>query len=161
MLQHYADADYLHVHLEPRVPGKTDNAQKLVSKAIAIAQARQRGSGNCYSSKYIILDTDWLSAVEGENTRMKKQAVGDGFKLVFQECCFEAFLLRHFKPYQNATPPNAAEAEKQLTKVWKGYRNGLSAKDLMKELGSEMVRAASMRPQNHDFKELLRDIGLL
>lgn len=161
MLQSFANDVGLSVHLDLRVPGKTGNAQKLVSKSIAIAQAKQRGSGNRYASKYIILDTDWLSSVKAENTRMKQQAERAGFILVFQDCCFEAFLLRHFEATKNSAPPNAAEAIKQLTKVWGSYRKGLAAKDLMKVLDSDMVRAAAKRPQNHDFEELLRDIGLV
>lgn len=161
MLQSFANDVGLRVHLDLKVPGKTGSAQKLVSKSIAIAQAKQRGSGNKYASKYIILDTDWMSPVRAENTRVKQQAERAGFILVFQECCFEAFLLRHFEASRNATPPNADDALRQLSRVWEGYRKGLAAKHLMKKLSSDMVRAAAMRPQNQDFEELLRDIGLL
>ncbi len=161
MLQSFAEDGGLRVHLDLNVPGRTGNAQKLVTKAIAIAQKKQRGRSNKYSSKYIVLDTDWLSAVNAENIRMKKAAAQAGFELVFQDCCFEAFLLRHFEETRNAAPPNAAEALKQLSKAWEGYRKGLSAKDLMKKLNAKMVRAAATRPQNRDFKGLLHDIGLL
>lgn len=161
MLQSFANNLGLRVHLDLRVPGKTGSAQKLVSRSIAIAQTKQRGSGNKYSSKYIILDTDWLSPIRAENTRMKRQAEQAGFTLIFQDCCFEAFLLRHFDGTRNAAPPNADEAIRQLSRVWEGYRKGLSAKDLMKNLNSDMVIAAAQRPKNRDFETLLRDIGLI
>uniref|UniRef100_UPI0026053805 RloB domain-containing protein n=1 Tax=uncultured Ruegeria sp. TaxID=259304 RepID=UPI0026053805 len=161
MLQSFAEDSGLHVHLELTVPGRAGSAQVLVSKAITLAQAKQRVRGNKYSSKYIILDTDWLSPVSAENTRMKRRAEQAGFKLVFQDCCFEAFLLRHFEATQNAAPPNAEEAFNQLSRVWEGYRKGLAAKDLMKKLNADMVRSAAMRPKNRDFEGFLRDIGLL
>ena len=159
MLQHFADADGLHVHLQNPVPGGTGNAQTLVSKANEIVRKEQQLNGVNFFSRYIILDTDGSGVAEAKDLR--KQASEAEVKLVFQDCCFEAFLLRHFEAKKDAEPPNAAEAKKQLKKVWKGYRKALSAQELMKKLNLDMVRSAAMRPQNRDFKELLRDIGLL
>ena len=74
MLQRFALERGLHdVSLKPKVHGKAGSAQTLVSTAIADAQSNRRGSNNKFSSKYIILDTDWLSAAESENTRMKNR----------------------------------------------------------------------------------------
>ena len=159
MLQHFADVDGLHVYLDGKVPGGTGNAQTLVSKANEIVRKEQQPNGVNYLSRYIILDSDGLGVAEAKDLR--KKASEEEVKLVFQDCCFEAFLLRHFEATKDAAPPNADEAKKQLDKVWKGYRKALSAQKLMKKLNLDMVRSAAMRPQNRDFKELLRDIGLL
>lgn len=161
MLQAFANDAGLHVHLDAHVPGKSGNPHVLVKRASAIAQKRQRGRGNSYATKYVILDTDWLSPNEADNVRLQQEAAAAGLNLVFQDCCFEAFLLRHFEQTQTAAPPTAQIALQQINSVWDGYRKGLSASDLMKRLNVEMVRAAAQRPRKRDFESLLRDIGLI
>lgn len=161
MLRAFANDAGLHVHLDVHVPGKSGNPHVLVKRAFAIAQKRQRGRGNNYAAKYVILDTDWLSSNEADNVRLRQEAAAAGFNLVFQDCCFEAFLLRHFTQTQTAAPPTAQIALQQINNVWDDYRKGLSASDLMRRLNVGMVREAAQCPQNSDFEILLRDIGLI
>ncbi|MCY4195402.1 MAG: hypothetical protein OXD33_00525, partial [Rhodobacteraceae bacterium] len=81
--------------------------------------------------------------------------------LIWQDCCFEAVLLRHLAGHEQDNPPTATVALTRLNAAWPGYSKGLSAHDLQKTLTLDMVKQVAQNPRNADSLRFLQEMDLL
>ncbi len=159
LLQRLADAKKVAVHIDSSVI-KSGDPSVLVDRAIAEIELRKRRNGSIPEKRFLMLDTDLLGD-EWKRQRINQRAKKEGIKLVRQQLCFEAFLLRHFEGHEDDDPATSAEALKRLQKVWPNYHKGASAADLAKMIGLEGVQRAAKCRLNKDIIGLLDAIGLV
>jgi hypothetical protein len=77
--------------------------------------------------------------------------------LIVQRPCHEAFIIRHFKGWENHKPSTRQDAEKLLVKVWPRYKKGMDAGEYAKILTPDHVAVArGVEPQ---FDAFLSRIG--
>ena len=111
-----------------------------------------------YAERFILLDRD---QVQG-NRRMEEDvgclAAEHRIKLIWQEPCHEALLLRHLPERASDRPPTSKLAESALKAVWPEYKKPMSAASLSKRIDlAGLRRAAAVEPGLRGF---LNDIGL-
>lgn len=81
-----------------------------------------------------------------------------GIKLIWQEPCHEALLLRHLSGHAEDRPPTCRNAAGMLKAVWPEYGKPMSAAGLSQRVDlAGLRRAAAVEP---GLKEFLDDIGL-
>lgn len=161
LIQRYLNQAQRHVHLDAQIIGKAGDPLSLVERAIAKAEMGERGGKPRYVRRFLILDTDWIGRNADRDARAKRMAEQADLTLVKQDCCFEAFLLRHFDGHENDRPQTAELSIRMLKELWPAYRKGLSAQELARRISIEKVREVASRQMDEDFVVLLRAVGLI
>lgn len=112
-----------------------------------------------YAGRFILLDRDQIQ----DDCRMVEDAehlAGEhGIKLIWQEPCHEALLLRHLSGHAGDWPPTCSNAADMLKAVWPEYKKRqMSAADLRQRIDQAgLRRAAAVEP---GLQEFLDGIGL-
>lgn len=161
LLQRFADERAIAVHAEAKVISRAGDPLAIVKRAIEIAAQGERGSKPSYSARFLMLDTDLFGQNPKRDAQIPALVAQQKFVLLRQECCFEAFLLRHFYGHDNDDPPTATIAFSRLQAVWPEYNKGLPAQDLRRRIAIEDVQRAAGNPRNADFHQFLNTLGLL
>ena len=111
-----------------------------------------------YAGRFILLDRD---QVQG-NRRMAEDAerlAGErGIKLIWQEPCHEALLLRHLPGHAGEQPPTCRDAEIALKAAWPGYEKSMPVSSLSKQIDLAGLRRAAVAEPG--LREFLNAIGL-
>ncbi len=126
------------VHLDAVVLGGGDPLA-MVEKAAA--QHRRRVARGQYVYRAILLDADKLGQVPERDQRAHRLAAKDGFELIWQEPCHEAFLMLHLADGTVACPQTTADADRALRRLWPTYEKPLPAT----RLGERIDRLAVLR----------------
>lgn len=161
LLQGFANETGLAIHIDSKVISKAGDPLSLVERTVSVIDQGERGAKPPYVSRFLLLDTDQIGKNPHRDTTMRQIVRENNLTLVRQDCCFEAFLLRHFMGHENDRPPNAAIALDRLEGVWPQYRKGTSAQELAKHLTFEDVQRAATNPLNADFEPFLSTLGLV
>ena len=161
LLQVFANTNGLAVHLDAKVLSKAGDPLALVERAAAVIAQDEAGAKPPYVERFLLLDTDLFGQNRGRDARMFQMAQQTNLKLVRQDCCFEAFLLRHIDCRENDRPPSAPVALKRLIGVWPQYKKGTPAQELAERLTFEDVQKAAVNPLNADFAPFLGALGLI
>ena len=161
LLQGFADDANLPVHLDSKVMSKAGDPLVLVESAVAAIALGERGAKPPYVGRFLLFDTDVLGQNPRRDERMLQVAQRNNLDLVRQDCCFEAFLLRHFDGHENDRPPSAAVALDRLTGAWPQYTKGTPAQELAIRLTIEDVQKAAANPLNDGFSPFLRALGII
>lgn len=111
-----------------------------------------------YAGRFILLDRDQIQ----DDRRMVEDAeylAGEhGIKLIWQEPCHEALLLRHLSGHASDRPPTCRSADGRLKAVWPEYEKPMSAPGLSQWIDrAGLCRAAAVEPR---LQEFLDEIGL-
>lgn len=138
LLQGYAT---LPVHLDSVLlqPGGGD-AGSLLERAKYHHNRNQKLSGP-YQAAFLLLDKDKLG--NSSTIELEKRAHGAGIKLIWQDPCHEAFLLRHFPGCQNKRPADSAASMEALLRLYASYVKGTSARHLQSLITLDMIRQAA------------------
>lgn len=161
LLQRFADDRAVAVHAEAKVISRAGDPLAIVERAIQLAAQGERGAKPTYSARFIMLDTDLIGQNPNRDAQISALVAKHKFSLLNQNCCFEAFLLRHISGHDNDQPPTAQIAFTRLQAVWPQYRKGLPAQDLCRRIALEDVQRAANSPLNADFHSFLDALGLL
>lgn len=161
LLQRFADDRKVAVHADAKVISRAGDPLAIVERAIAMAEHGEKGSKPAYSARFVMLDTDLIGRNPGRDAKLDGLVAKHGFILLRQNCCFEAFLLRHIGGHETREPPNQEIALRDLKAVWLGYKKGLPALELCKRIAVEDVQRAAQNSRNADFCKLLEAFGLL
>ena len=146
-----------HLDIVPLQPGAGDPLQ-LVERALAhiAADARKRGRPS-YIERAILLDHDRRTDNPDRGAQAEAQARANKLRLIWQQPCFEALLLRHLPNCRDLRPPVTARAVAELERHWPGYVKGLPKTRLAERVDAAAVRqAAAVEPELAAF---LRTIG--
>ncbi len=161
LLQRFANQAGLAIHLETKVMPKAGDPLALVEQAAAAIAQSERGAKPQYEARFLLLDTDLIGQNPDRDLRMFQSAEKINLTLVRQDCCFEAFLLRHFDGCENDRPPTATVALDRLRKILPQYRKGIPAQELAKHLTLVEVQKAAKNPLNADFARFFGALRLI
>ncbi|MCA3556035.1 RloB domain-containing protein [Aestuariivirga sp.] len=147
----------LHVHLRIEVLRAGDPNARL---QVAIKKLRRLISdGYAFEDRFVFLDTDQLS---GNPQRMREAALlaaEHKIRVIWQEPCFEALLLRHIEGCATKQPLDKSASEKALRREWPNYEKPMSRAALKQKLNHQsLLRAAKVEVE---LKSLLHCVGLL
>lgn len=157
LLQDLASDQGLHVHLNIEVLKAGDPLARIELAIRKLANLkRTRG---VYSNRFVLLDTDQLSLSPTRARQAISLAADNDIKIVWQDPCFEAVLLRHFQGRAASRPPNNQATRTAILQAWPGYKKPMTRRELADKLDLEaVVRAGGVES---DLSELLRCVGLI
>lgn len=92
----------------------------LIERALDVTKRRERQRGE-YSVRSVFLDRDRFGESPHRDGQALQLANTHGVLLVWQEPCFEAFLLRHLPGFENARPRTKGSARDALQARWPTY----------------------------------------
>ncbi|WP_342050443.1 MULTISPECIES: RloB family protein [unclassified Cupriavidus] len=130
----------------------------IVEAAIKALRQERQLARDAFVAKFILLDRDLLGRAPDRDQRIEKSAAEYGFRLIWQDPCHEALLLRHLENCHNMKPPTTVASERALLKEWPRYRKNMAAQEL-----SEIIHAAALQRiarVEPALAELLQLIGL-
>ncbi len=154
LLQDLADEAKLPVHLHVEILRKGHALSRIEFARRKVAELQQKRAG--FHDKFLMLDSDEFERRPEGQEEARRVAVASGFRVIWQEPCFEALLLRHFGVRR---PPNTGAALDALQREWQEYRKGSSRVELKRRIDLEAVlRAARVED---GLAILLRVIGLI
>ena len=111
-----------------------------------------------YAGRFILLDRDQIQDDRRMVEDAERLAGEHGIKLIWQEPCHEALLLRHLSGHAGDRPPTCRNAAGMLRVIWPEYEKPMSATGLSQRIDrAGLRRAAAVEP---GLKEFLDDIGL-
>lgn len=147
----------LHVHLNIELLKAGDPLARIEVAISRLAQLRKtRGT---FANKFVLLDTDQLALSAPRARQARELAAANDIRIVWQDPCFEAMLLRHFEGRTTHRPPTNQATQDAIHQVWPQYQKPMSRAELAKKIDREAVtRAAGV--EDH-LMALLRCIGLM
>lgn len=157
LLQHLMGLEARH-HLVPELLNGGDHLANIESVQKKLRKHQEQGRGK-FVAKYVMLDSD----LRGQNPRRDadcdKLARELGLRLIWQDPCHEALLLRHLDKCSMRRPPTSADSFDQLRAEWPGYEKNFGRDRLSVRIDS----AALERIRNVEFElgELLVFLGLV
>lgn len=147
----------LHVHLNIEVLKAGDPLSRIELALSKLAKLR-RTRGN-FAERFVFLDTDQLALSPDRARRVRTLAAANYIRVIWQEPCFEALLLRHFQGRATHRPPTSQVAQNALLHEWPEYQKPMSRAELAVKIDRQAVtRAAGVE---HDLMSLLQCIGLM
>lgn len=118
----------------------------------------RRGSP-AYIRRALLLDSDLRGQDRARDQDATNIARELGLRMIWQEPCHEAFLLRHLEGFRDNRPTLPRDAMTLLQRAWPQYRKGMAAVRLRERVGYEdVLRAAEVE---NELAEFLRDIGYM
>lgn len=149
----------LPVHLEVvnLSPGAGDPFARLRRADQEIARRRQRRSD--FVSKVVLMDSDQLDGDAHRRFEVERLAGKLAIRIIWQEPCHEAMLLRHLEGFTRHRPPTGGVATALLLSAWPQYEKPMTRVRLARRIGlADVLRAATVESVLGGF---LREIGLL
>jgi hypothetical protein len=145
------------IHVDPVLlrPGGGD-PQTLVERARDwIVRSESRGDSP-YEIRALLLDSDMRGNDLLRDERALQISAAHGIRLIWQEPCHEALLLRHFDGCNDLRPSTSGEALKALLKRWSTYEKGTPGRVLAKYFDFDsVIRAAKVEPILAEFLDEL------
>jgi hypothetical protein len=124
----------------------------LVERACGRVAENERKRDIRYAIRALLLDADRRGQSSQRDTQMFALAQGERLRLIWQEPCHEALLLRHLEGCQGLRPPSPAVAMEALRRRWPEYVKGTSAVQLAKRISvREVAWADSVKPSLREF----------
>ena len=147
----------VHLHVEALVPGAGDPLARVQLALKRIARSERRRVR--FRLKVILMDTDQTESEPQRAADAKRLAAQHDLRLIWQEPCHEAVLLRHMPDRSSRRPPTCLYAQRALMQVWPEYEKPMARLQLARRIDLDAVRrAAGVEPELCAF---LEDIGLL
>lgn len=147
----------LHVHLNIELLKAGDPLARIELAIRRLSQLRKTRS--IFADKFVLLDTDQLALSAARANRARELATANDIRIVWQEPCFEAMLLRHLPGRTAHRPPTSLAAHNAICQEWPQYEKPMSRAELAKKIDREGVTRAS--GVENDLMALLRCIGLM
>jgi len=147
----------VHLHVEALAPGAGDPLSRIERAHVRIAGRERRRAR--FRLKAILLDSDQIAAVPRQIAEAKRLASQYDIRLIWQQPCHEALLLRHMPNFSDRRPPTSQVAEQQLKRIWPQYEKPMARTILAERIDHAAVRrAAAVEP---DLRAFLEWIGLM
>lgn len=138
-------------------PGAGDPIARLRRAEQEIS--RRRGRRPEFHMKVVLMDSDQVAADAQRRRQAERLAQDLGIRIIWQEPCHEAVLLRHLDGFAQNRPPTSQSAKAALRAAWPDYRKPMTKVELMRRIALDAVqRAADVEPWLSAF---LHDIRLL
>ena len=147
----------LHVHLTVEVLKAGDPLSRIELAVSKLTQLRK--TRGYFPDRFVFLDTDQLALSADRANRARQLAAAHDIRIIWQEPCFEAVLLRHFEGRALHRPPTNQAAQNGIVQLWPEYKKPMSRADLARKIDRQAVMRAAEAEE--DLMALIRCIGLL
>ena len=146
-----------HIEVVNLNPGAGDPNVRLRRAYQEIERRQERRAE--FGSQAILMDSDQVDRDPRRRQEAEQFARQLSIRVIWQEPCHEAFLLRHLKGYSRKRPPTPKDATVALQKVWPQYTKPMTKLLLARRIGlAEIRQAASVEASLAAF---LREFGLV
>lgn len=152
----YARRQDVHLDVVLLKPGGGDHLA-LAERAVRRLQDSKRKGEPPYEACAILLDSDQRGAVRERDEKLCALAQGHRIRLIWQEPCHEALLLRHFDGCGTRRPNDTAQALRDLRQRWPEYEKGLPAVRLAERIGEAELQR--IRPVELELAWFLERVG--
>ncbi|MFJ7440239.1 RloB domain-containing protein [Methylorubrum thiocyanatum] len=152
LLSRLIDTQHRRTHLDIVLvqPGGGDPLA-IVERAIRLMRERVRRFG-AYAGRAVLLDADKLGSNPERDRKIEPLAQREGLRLIWQDPCHEALLLRHLNGCAALRPVDTARAAEELQRRCANYRKGMAALRLANFIDVRgVLRAAAVEPALDDF----------
>lgn len=146
------------VHLEVvnLSPGAGDPTSRLRRAAQEIERRRRRRSE--FARRAVLLDIDQVKNDNQRRQQAEQLANQLDIRLIWQDPCHEALLLRHLNGFAQHRPPTTQASGVALHGAWPQYDKPMTKILLARRIGlTDVRRAAAVEPMLAAF---LHDVGL-
>ncbi len=146
-----------HFHLEVvnLSPGAGDPITRLRKADREITRRRQRRSE--FLLRAVLMDSDLVDRDVQLRWQAEQFAKSLRIRIIWQEPCHEAFLLRHLDRFAQNRPPTSTSAEAALKVAWPDYHKAMTKMQLARRIDLDAVRrAACVEPALYAFLHEIR-----
>jgi hypothetical protein len=137
------------VHLDAVLlrPGGGDHLA-LVERAGAHIKLKEAQGYEPYLYRALLLDSDRLGQKKSRDNKAIQLASQAQLRLIWQDPCHEAFLLRHIDGCSALRPKTTQGSMRQLLQRWPNYKKGLSTLRLSDHIDMDAIfRALSVESE--------------
>lgn len=155
------EARHRHIHIDAVVlqPGAGDPLA-LIERAVREI-VRREARGGSYAACAALIDSDTRGAAPERDARATVLARRHDLRIIWQDPCHEALLLRHIAGCETLRPADARQAESELLRRWPTYQKGLPAARLAAFLSEDdVLRAARDEPDLRAFLSTIAFAGV-
>ena len=146
-----------YLDIQPLFPGAGAPLPRIQC-AVKILERKVQRRRMPYAGRFILLDRDQVQGDQRMLEEAERLAGEYHIKLIWQEPCHEALLLRHLSGHVGDRPPTSRDADSRLRAVWPEYEKPMSAASLSQRIDQTGLRcAAAVEPGLNEF---LDTIGL-
>lgn len=147
----------VHLVIDVLSPGAGDPLSRVEMAVRRLAHLKKTRA--VPAERFVLLDTDQIELDRDRAERARRLAEQNDIRIVWQEPCFEAVLLRHFQGRTANRPLDNQTAQRALEREWPGYAKPATRADLTRRIDIEAVRrACAVEPDLH---AMLQCIGLI
>jgi len=136
LLRRIVEQRHRKVHLDAVLLGGGDPLKMVETAAV---QHRRRVGRGQYVYRAILLDADKLGQARERDERADRLAAKEGFELIWQEPCHEAFLMLHLADGTVSRPQTTMDANRALRRLWPTYEKPLPATRLAERIDRPAV----------------------
>lgn len=107
-----------------------------------------------------LLDLDQVHHAPDRRSQAETFAHQHHIRIIWQDPCHEAFLLRHFQGTRDDRPMTASDAIDRLNRVWPEYHKAMTRQELSRRIDSNAVaRAEAAHDPLRHFLHLVRGLA--
>jgi hypothetical protein len=145
------------VHLEATLLGEgAGSPLAKIKKAIKKIEQYERTRSKFWK-KAVLIDSDLIDENVEQKTQTENLASSHGIRIIWQQPCHEAFLLRHLPNCSQLRPPTTVLANRELVTKWQNYQKPMSRIEIAKSINRVgLTQAISVEAE---FKEFLDELG--
>lgn len=155
-LQQLVDEQHRTIYIDTVLlqPGGGD---PLALVECAVVKSGQRsGQRGAYLAQAILLDRDRLGQAPDRDAQLSALAAKHRLKLIWQETCHEALLLRHLNDCHDLRPQSSRIAFAELQRRWPDYQKNAPASVLASRIDrAAVLRAAAVEDGLRAFLDLI------
>jgi hypothetical protein len=130
-----------HLEVVNLSPGAGDPITRLHKASQEIDRRRQRRSE--FHRRVVLMDSDQVDADGRRRQQAERRAQDLDIRIIWQEPCHEAFLLRHLDGFAQKRPPTSVSAEAMLRAAWPDYRKPMTKIQLARRIDLDAVQRAA------------------
>jgi hypothetical protein len=145
------------VHLEAMLLGEgAGNPLAKMKKAIKKIEQYERTRSKFWK-KAVLIDSDLIDHDLELKILTENLASSRGIRIIWQQPCHEAFLLRHLPNCSQLRPPTSVLATRELMVKWQNYKKPMSGIQIAKSINRVGLEQASS--VEAEFRGFLNDLG--
>jgi hypothetical protein len=145
------------VHLDATLLGEgAGSPLAKIKKAIKKIEQYERTRSKFWK-KAVLCDSDLIDHNAEQKTHTENLASSHGIRIIWQQPCHEAFLLRHLLNCAQLRPPTAVLANRELVAKWQNYQKPMSRIQIAKNINIDGLKQVSL--VEHEFRMFLNELG--
>ncbi len=147
------------VHLEVALLGEgAGSPLAKIKKAIKKIEQFEKTRSKFWK-KAVLIDSDLIDHNAEQKTQTENLASSHGIRIIWQQPCHEAFLLRHLPNCAQQRPSTSALANRALVAKWLNYQKPMSRIQIAKTINLDgLFQVSLVEPE---FRSFLNEIGWL